>query len=336
MKKIFYLLTFTVFFLALMISCTDDKTTGIELDRDSVLLHFEKSVTLTANLLPLGATGKIKWNIDNSNVATLEYESDRGVLSRCVVTAKAVGTATVTATTKDGKHSATCSIRVINIEPELIFVEGGTFTMGCTDDECDDTEKELPAHEVTLSSFYIAKYTVTQEVWRAVMGENPSYFKGDLLPVETVSWYDAQDFIGKLNTITGNKYRLPTEAEWEYAARGGNQSKGFKYSGSNDIDVVAWYKENNNGTTHPVGTKAPNELGIYDMSGNISEWCSDWYGTYTAESQINPVGPSTGTFKIRRGGNWQNPNLITFRISSRGGTTIHSRFNSFGFRLVLL
>ncbi|MDR1458756.1 MAG: formylglycine-generating enzyme family protein [Bacteroidales bacterium] len=200
---------------------------------------------------------------------------------------------------------------------EMVFVQGGTFTMGCTseqDDECRDKEK--PAHKVTLSDFYIGRYEVTQAQWRAVMGSNPSRFKEDSLPVETVSWDNVQEFIEKLNAVTGKNYRLPTEAEWEYAARGSNQSKGYKYSGSNMIDDVAWYHDNSGRKTHSVGTKFPNELGIYDMNGNVWEWCSDRYGKYKRKAQTNPAGASSGSYRVSRGGCWDGFELyclVAFR-----------------------
>jgi formylglycine-generating enzyme required for sulfatase activity len=185
-----------------------------------------------------------------------------------------------------------------------------------------------------LNSFKIGKYLVTQQQWEAVMGHNPSYFKGHNMPVERVTWNEVQEFIKKLNALTGKNYRLPTEAEWEYAARGGNKSKGYKYSGSNDIDAVAWYSDNGNMTTHLVGEKAPNELGIYDMSGNVLEWCSDWYGAYTDNPQTDPPGAPTGTRRILRGG---AVNLAAFycRVSYRMYMPPNSADAGRGFRLVL-
>ena len=203
-------------------------------------------------------------------------------------------------------------------EPEMVFVQGGTFIMGATPEQgsdCKDNEK--PAHRVTVSDFYIGKYQVTQAQWEAVMGNNPSHLKGEKLPVEMVSWYDMQDFISKLNTQTGKQYRLPTEAEWEFAARGGNRSKGYRYSGSNNLDDVAWFNENSSNKSHVVGLKMPNELGIYDMSGNVWEWCSDWYGDYNINVQINPIGTIFGSLRVRRGGSWYADARYA-RVSYRG------------------
>src|SRR5574344_679325 len=203
---------------------------------------------------------------------------------------------------------------------EMVRVQGGTFTMGCTSEQGGDCydDNEKPAHRVTLSDYYIGETEVTQALWQAVMGSNPSYFKGSALPVETVSWDDCQTFITKLNQLTGKTFRLPTEAEWEYAARGGNQSKGYKYSGSNTIDDVAWYYDNSGSKTHTVGTKQANELGIYDMSGNVWEWCSDWYDSYGSSSQTNPTGAASGSYGVLRGGSW-NYNARFCRVSLRSG-----------------
>jgi formylglycine-generating enzyme required for sulfatase activity len=218
---------------------------------------------------------------------------------------------------------------------EMVFVQGGTFTMGCTSEQgsdCDDWEK--PTHRVTVSSFNIGKYEVTQAQWNAIMENNPSHFKGDNLPVEYVSWDDVQEFIRRLNAITGKKYRLPTEAEWEYAARGGNKGNGYKYSGSNNIDNVAWYNENSSNTTHPVGTKQANELGIYDMFGNVFEWCSDWYDDYSSAAQTNPMGASSGSYRVIRGGSWYYF-ASDCRVSFRNYISPGSSDSHLGFRLVV-
>jgi formylglycine-generating enzyme required for sulfatase activity len=219
-------------------------------------------------------------------------------------------------------------------EPEMVFVEGGTFTMGSPDGVGYSWER--PQHQVTLSNFNIGKFEVTQSQWKAVMGNNPSNFndKGDNFPIEQVSWDDIQEFLTQLNQLTGKNYRLPTEAEWEYAARGGKQTHNYNYSGSNTIDNVAWYRDNSGSSTHQVGTKQANELGIYDMSGNVWEWCSDWYGSYTSEAQTNPAGPATGSDRVIRGGSWGNDASdcrVAFRYSSSPGF----RSLMLGFRVVL-
>ena len=224
---------------------------------------------------------------------------------------------------------------VNGISFEMIPVEGGTFTMGATPEQGDDVwNREKPIHQVTLSNYAIGKTEVTQALWKAVMGNNPSCFKGDNLPVEFVSWHDCQEFIRKLNKITKQNFRLPTEAEWEFAARGGNRSKGYKYAGSNNIDEVAWYDNNANNQLHPIATKQPNELGIYDMSGNVWEWCQDWYGSYTSDSQTNPKGPNIGSCRIFRGGSYCI-NAGYCRVSDRDHNYPYLRDCALGFRLCL-
>ena len=213
---------------------------------------------------------------------------------------------------------------------EMVRVEGGTFTMGAIAEQGSDAnENEKPAHQVTLSSYMIGKTEVTQELWEAVMGSNPSYFKGSNLPVEQVSWEDCQAFITKLNALTGKNFRLPTEAEWEFAACGGSKGQGFKYSGSNTVDDVAWCDDS---TTHPVATKTPNELGIYDMTGNVWEWCNDWYSDYTSASQTNPTGPDSGLYRVYRGGGWGS-GAWGCRVSFRGNEA--PTFRGLGLRLAL-
>ena len=231
-------------------------------------------------------------------------------------------------------------------EPEMVFVEGGTFLMGCTSEQGGDCySNESPNHLVTVSDFYISKYEITQGQWEAIMGtsirqqrdksnrEWQIYGEGANYPMYYVSWNEVQEFIIRLNSLTGKQYRLPTEAEWEYAARGGKKSKGYKYSGSNFIEQVAWYSDNSGNTMHPVGSKQPNELGIYDMSGNVYEWCYDWYGAYDSGSHTNPVGPGSGSYRIIRGGSW---NFIAayIRVSNRISSTPSRRYYYLGFRLV--
>ena len=196
---------------------------------------------------------------------------------------------------------------VKGVEFTMIAVEGGTFTMGATSEMSEPYDDEKPTHQVALSSYFIGETEVTQALWQAVMGNNPSYFKGDDLPVENVSWDDCQTFINKLNNLTGQRFRLPTEAEWEFAARGGNRSNHTQYSGSSSLDDVAWYDDNSGRKTHPVKTKKANELGLYDMAGNVYEWCQDWLGSYSSSSQSNPTGPGSGFCRVFRGGCWAHP-----------------------------
>ena len=187
----------------------------------------------------------------------------------------------------------------------MIKVHGGTFQMGATSEQTGADDDEKPVHSVTLSNYYIGETEVTQELWMAVMGTKPSHFTGDVQrPVEQVSWDDCQTFISKLNALTGENFRLPTEAQWEFAARGGNKSRGYLYSGSTWLDKVAWYGEISGGKTHAVKTKSPNELGLYDMSGNVWEWCHDWYGGYSSAAVTNPTGPASGANRVYRGGSW--------------------------------
>ncbi len=219
---------------------------------------------------------------------------------------------------------------------KMIKVEGGTFTMGTNDDETEAFNSK-PAHQVSLSTFLIGQTEVTQELWEAVLDRKPSVDRGKLQPVESISYYDCMNFLMKLNELTGMNFRLPTEAEWEYAARGGNLSKGFLYSGSNDPLKVAWFYDNSGDPVprhHPVAKMAPNELGIYDMSGNVAEWCMDWSGVYSPEPQTNPTGPSTGTNRVIRGGSYNN-NVLLSRVASRYYEYPNKRSINIGLRLAL-
>jgi formylglycine-generating enzyme required for sulfatase activity len=216
----------------------------------------------------------------------------------------------------------------ISIDIEMIFVEGGTFKMGSR-----DYANERPIHSVTLNSFWIGKYPVTQAQWEAVMGQNPAHFIDNERPVESVSWEDSQTFIKQLNALTGKNYRLPTEAEWEFAASGGNLINGFKYSGSDTIDEVAFFSRNSQGQTHQVGQKLPNELGIYDMSGNVWEWCNDLYDIYTDDSVTNPIGSAKGISRVYRGGSWYNT-PVNSRVTRRHHRAALYRANNIGLRLV--
>ena len=242
------------------------------------------------------------------------------------------------------------TITVNGVSFNMVNVEGGMFTMGATPEQGSYAyDWEYPTHQVTLSSYRIGETEVTQALWVAVMGSNPSHFTSangyaeDLnRPVENVSWKDCQAFIIRLNELTGKHFRLPTEAEWEYAARGGNKSQGYKYAGSDDLDEVAWYinsiPSQTSGTegfgTQPVATKAPNELGLYDMSGNVWEWCQDWFGDYSSEAQTNPIGPISGSDRILRGGYWHYK-ASCCRVSYRNFARSSESDASCGLRLVI-
>jgi len=230
----------------------------------------------------------------------------------------------------------------------LVRVEGGTFQMGTASGGNND---ERPVYVVTIKTFYMGKYEVTQKEWKEVMGNNPSYFKGDNLPVENVSWLDAIEYCNKRSQMEGftpvyrgsgnnitcdwnaNGYRLPTEAEWEFAAKGGKNNSTVEYSGSNNVGAVSWYSDNSGNKTHQVGTKEPNSLGLYDMSGNVFEWCWDWYGNYSSSAQIDPKGPVSGVSRVIRGGGWGNA-ATGVRSAYRFDGTPSFRSGSVGLRLV--
>ena len=230
----------------------------------------------------------------------------------------------------------------------MVYVEGGTFTMGATKEQGKDAySDEKPAHSVTLSGYYMGETEVTQELWEAVMGttvqqqrdkankEWKLYGEGSNYPMYYISWDDCQAFISKLNSLTGQQFKLPTEAQWEYAARGGNKSRGYKYSGSDIIDDVAWYTSNTNDKgSREVKTKQPNELSLYDMSGNVWEWCQDWYGDYSSNAQTNPTGASSGSYRVLRGGSWFRSARFC-RASLRGNYTPSDRYDNLGLRLAL-
>lgn len=314
--------------------------------------------------LPAGESLDVSYTLtDASPNAVVKSIAPNGWTSKVIEATQTGGTIKVTAPTltadttevvafvKDVDNADIALLRCIGVvEPpaedihiivadgvtiDMVRVAGGTFMMGGTYEQGTDAESdEKPTHEVTLSSFYIGVYEVTQELWTAIMGSNPSYFSGTNLPVENVTWNDCQAFIEKLNTATGKTFRMPTEAEWEYAARGGHKSKGYKYSGSDNIDDVAWYGSNAKLSTHTVGSKAPNELGIYDMSGNVFEWCQDWYGSYSSDAQTNPTGPGNGSGRITRGGGYDTSTPYC-RCSFRLFKSPDATNKNYGLRLVL-
>ena len=233
------------------------------------------------------------------------------------------------------------------INMRMVYVEGGTFTMGCTSEQSGCESDESPTRQTKVNSFYIGMLEVTQSQWENVMGttvyqqrnkantEWPMRGTGADYPMYYVSWEEAKEFCARLSRQTGKTYRLPTEAEWEYAARGGKKSEGSKYSGGWSIDNVAWYNGNSNNSTHPCGTKQPNALGIYDMSGNVYEWCEDWYGNYLGYDTDNPRGASSGTYRVNRGGSWSG-NAANCRVSDRDSDSPGYRRIILGFRVVLL
>lgn len=226
------------------------------------------------------------------------------------------------------------SITVNGVTFKMVKVEGGTFMMGAPSSDAEAYSNEMPQHCVTLSEYYIAETEVTQALWQAVMGSNPSHFKFPDRPVEEISWNDCKTFIEKLNQLTDKQFRLPTEAEWEYAARGGGNSHGYKFSGSDNVDDVAWYTDNCGGETHAVKTKAANELGLYDMTGNVLEWCSDWMAAYTADTVTNPQGPAAGFKRVLRGGSLYN-DARRLRVTRRSEYNPTFTDYSVGFRLAL-
>ena len=263
-------------------------------------------------------------------------EGQTASISGSLTSSASSSNANVLSSSSSSPSGNTITIPVKNgINIEMVKVEAGSFNMGATPEMENPYDWEKPVHRVTLTNnYYIGKYEVTQALWKTVMGNKSSRFKGDNLPVEKVSWNDCQKFISKLNKLTGKSFRLPSEAEWEYAARGGNKSRGYQYSGSNTIGDVAWYEGNSSFMTHAVGTKQPNELGIYDMTGNVWEWCQDWYDIYSSSPQTNPTGAVSGSYRVDRGGSW-NCLARSCRASCRDRCTPDYRNNSCGLRLVL-
>ena len=234
----------------------------------------------------------------------------------------------------------------LGLNMKMIYVEGGTFMMGAPEDDEEAWPDECPQHQVTLSSYYIAEYEVTQSQWQKIMGTTiyqqrdktiwtDLHGVGSNYPMYYVNHDEAKAFCEKLTNLTGKTYKLPTDAQWEFAARGGNKSRGYKYSGSNSIDAIAWYENNSSSTSHPVGQKQPNELGLYDMTGNVMEWCSDWNDSYSSSHQINPEGPSSGQYRVLRNGGWEFP-AESCRVSFRFASEPSNRDRLSGFRVVCI
>ena len=244
-----------------------------------------------------------------------------------------------------GGDGGTKSFTVGGVSFEMVRVDGGTFTMGGTSEQGNEPDgNEVPVHQVTLSSYYIAKTEVTQALWEAVMNKSitqitaekgwKTYGVGANYPMYDISWADCQEFISKLNALTGENFRMPTEAEWEYAARGGSKTLGYRYCGGNKVNDVGWNKDNSGSMTHPVASLAPNELGLYDMGGNVWEWCSDWFGSYQSTPQTNPTGGTSGTYRIVRGGSFYDY-ASWCRVSARFAIAPETRYFDQGLRLVL-
>ena len=319
--------------------------TGITLDKTSVSIAPGSTTQLTATVSPDNAYDKsVTWSSSNTAVATVDNNGK--------VTAVADGTATITVQSVSNSNvKSTCTVKVIQetttflvggVTFKMKLVEAGTFQMGSTTGASDESS----VHSVTITKdYYIGETEVTQALWKAVTGHSPTtdgntwstkYGLGDNYPAYYISYEDVQLFITKLNSMTGKNFRMPTEAEWEFAARGGNKSKGYTYSGSNEIGDVAWYTDNSSGKTHTVKTKAANELGIYDMSGNVWEWCSDWYSSsyYSSSPQNDPTGPATGTYRVYRGGSWYYAATYC-RCDIRYRYTPSFRMHYLGFRLAL-
>ena len=320
-----------------------DYTTTITLDESATQdincrLESGRPITITA---PEGAD----IYIDNQKAATTRYEGNLAYGDHTIYATQAGEKTDVRIINVPMGSGALQTINlaffgaktftVNGVQFTMMPVEAGTFTMGATSEQKKTDSDEKPTHQVTLTNnYYIGQTEVTQALWKAVMGSNPSNFKGDNRPVEKVSWNDYQTFITKLNSLTGQRFRLPTEAEWEYAARGGQKSKGYQYSGSNNLNEVAWYTDNSSRQTHDVATKQPNELGVYDMSGNVYEWCQDWYGSYSSTSQTNPTGATSGSLCVLRGGGCFNDARYC-RSSSRSYHSPDRAGGIFGLRLVL-
>ena len=363
LKKTFLCLVVTMMvavFGVLLVSCGDDDEPApmLEVSPENLQLDNNGEGTLTI-------TSNTKWEVSSTadwlSFSTMSGVGDGQVTVRAngnstadrmaIITIKGEGISRQAVVTQTAQEKPSepdkpvqedvLTINVAGVTFRMIRVEGGTFFMGATAEQFDDAnDDEKPAHSVTLSSYYIGETEVTQQLWQTVMNNNPSGFIGKNKPVEYVSWNDCQNFITRLNLVTGHEFRMPTEAEWEYAARGGVKSLGYKYAGSNMIMDVAWYEANSYHVdspdygTHDVGTKRPNELGLYDMSGNVSEWCQDWYGDYNDTQQANPTGSSTGSLRVSRGGFWESYSK-SCRVSARRHLNPNKANLTIGIRLVL-
>lgn len=317
----------------------DDTPQSIVLSKDYLTMEVEEVITLDVELLPEYLVGvPLEWTSTNDEVAKV---------NNGMIAAVAPGVCDVIVCYKDKK--ASCQIAVLKsveingVSFSMLPVRGGTFMMGAKLGQLGSNVNEKPQHKVTISDYMIGLTEVTQELWHAVMGYTPGRFKGHpKRPVENVSWAECELFIRALNERTGLNFHLPTEAQWEYAARGGNRSQDYVFAGGDSLMPVAWYVTNSGSLgedhpdfgTHDVATKDPNELNLFDMSGNVNEWCNDWYSTYTEDPQTDPVGPSTGAHKVFRGGSW-NDKAANCRITFRYPQTTSYKSDRIGLRLAM-
>lgn len=323
-------------------------------DTCSFIVHPPLTLSVNNITIEEGTSSTIDIT-SGSGSYSIEKIEPEGVVTASIsenhISIEALTSGSAIITVKDDKsgQTATIEVKVSANEPyfetetftvngvsfKMVAVEGGTFMMGAPDSDDTAADYEKPQHQVTLNDYYIGQTEVTQELWEAVMGSNPSYFRGSKqFPVEQVSWYDCREFLSKLNNLTGKNFRLPTEAEWEYAAQGGNRSKGYTFSGSNEVNDVAWYLGNSDNTIHAVATKKPNELGIYDMSGNVWEWCRDLWGDYSSEKQVNPTGATSGSKLVLRSGSWNFSDFFC-RSKHRNSDTPDHTASHLGLRLAL-
>lgn len=357
LKKFFLLMACAAF----LVSCDNDDDEKLDVQEKEVLTLDEHrfdvpvegatvSVKMTSNVECTVTVGKFSSWISQKFVSEATYSfaisENEGWYSRegYIVFAGGILSDTVHVV-QAGKFGKDFTESVSGLSFDMVYVKGGTFKMGAED---EFNPNESPVHDVTLSDYYIGKHEVTQGLWKVVMGktftehceeieESTTWIpgKGDDRPMYFVGYNDALEFVKKLSELTGKKYVLPTEAQWEYAARGGEKSKGYLYSGSDNLDDVAWYYDTSDDLTHVVGTKLPNELGIYDMSGNVMEWCEDWYGSYSKSSQKDPHGPESGTARVRRGGCFEDFDY-DLHVSYRGGTEPNGHPYFMGFRVALI
>ena len=328
-------------------------TNGNNIKEETVVTQEGVKLTVEKNTLEVRNTNEVfiipikcntNWNIENDN-EWIEIQKEEADFKMKVLQNYQMQNRTGKITIKAGDLSETISIYQA-ASPwyesiEMVTIEPGSFYMGAQKNSSEDQNFdenaymiESPIHNVTLDKYNIGKFEVTQAQWKAAMGNNPSTIQGDNLPVENVTWEQVQEFIKLLNDKTGKNYRLPTEAEWEFAAKGGNKSEGFKYSGFSVLGACGWYYSNSEASIHEVGSKYPNELGIYDMSGNVREWCNDWFDYYPTDKVNNPQGPNYGNMKINRGGSWSTP-AINCRNSYRHTDFPNEASHDLGFRLAL-